>query len=116
MAEKLIQLSQTQLENLIQSISIKAVKPLEIEISKLQTKVRKIEKLSEENKELKEEFTQLQKKQEFISGKHDDLIEDYAKVLTANKQNKQDLKQLSKRTDDIQQKTSEEELKLAEIE
>ena len=116
MSEKIIQLSQLQRENIIQSMISNAVKPLEMEIKTLKTEVRKIEKLAKENKELKQELTQLQKNQEIISGKHDDLTEDYAKVLMVNKQCKQDLKQLSKRTDDIQQKSSEEELKLDEIE
>ena len=56
MSEKLNQLSQTQLENVIQSMISKAVKPLEMEITNLQTEVRKIEKLSKENSELKQQL------------------------------------------------------------
>ena len=56
MSKKLNQLSQTQLENVIQSMISKAVKPLEMEITNLQTEARKIEKLSKENRELKQQL------------------------------------------------------------
>ena len=61
MSEKLIRLSQTQLENLIQSIINKTVKLFEMEITTIKMEVRKIEKLLKENK-LKQELSQLHKK------------------------------------------------------
>ena len=106
MSRKFTQLSQTQLENLILSMISKAV--MEWKLLSYRQKCVRL-------KSYTNNLMQMQKKQEFISGKHNDFNEDYIKVLTANKQYKHDLKHLRKRTDDIQQKTSEEELKLNEI-
>ena len=98
-SDKIMQLTQSQLESLIQTMINKATAPMLTQI-----------------KSLKKEVAELQKAHEFISEKYDDLTNDYKAALSNNKHNVQELKKLNKRTADLQNKSNEEELKLDELE
>ena len=66
-------------------------------------------------KNLNEEAAELQKAQELICEKYEDLTKDYGAALSANKHNVREWKKLNKKTVDLQNK-SNEELKLDELE
>ena len=71
-SKKIVQFTQSQLENLIEAMISKATKPLEERIKKLDLEV-----------------VQLCESQNFISKKHDDLTEDCDSLKRSNKlQNK----------------------------
>jgi len=58
----------------------------------------------------------MQKTQQFISDKHDDLSKDCNKVLSNDKQCKQELHKLTKCATKLYKKSDDEELKLDELE
>jgi len=84
--EKLVQLTQVQLESLIKTMISNATAQMGSKIDTLEAEVTT----------LKKEVKEMQKTQQFISDKHDDLSEDYNKVLSDNKQCKQELHKLMK--------------------
>ena len=98
-ADDILQLTKKQLEDLVQDMVFKATKSLE-------------EKIASLNDQLKE----LKNSQSFICQKHDDLAGGYSEILLTNKQQKQDIKQLTKRADIIQKQNDEDHLKIDEVE
>ena len=98
-AVDILQLTKKQLENLVQDMVFKVTKPLEEKIALL-------------NGPLEE----LKNSQSFICQKHNDLAGDYSEILQTNKQQKQDIKQLTKRADIIQKQNDEDHLKIDEVE
>jgi len=76
----------------------------------------KIETLEAESTTLKKEVNEMQKAQQFISDKHDDLSEDYSKVLSNSKQFKQELHNLTKCATKLHKKSNDEEIKLDKLE
>ena len=98
-SEKIVQFSQSQLENLIETMISKATKPLEERIKKLEL-----------------EAVQLRESQNFISKKHDDLTENCDSLKRSNKLQTKDLRQLTKTTDTLQKSKVEDQLRIDEIE
>ena len=96
-SEKIVQLTQSQLENLVQTMINKATAPM-------LTKIKNLKEVAE-----------MQKAQEFISEKYENLTKDYKTALSTNKHNEQEFKKLDKKTVDLQNK-SNEELTLDELE
>ena len=95
-SEKIVRLTQSQLENLVQTMINKATAPMLTKIKNLKV-------------------AELPKAQEFISEKYENLTKDYKTALSTNKHNEQELKKLNKKTFDLQNKSSKE-LKLDEVE
>ena len=85
--EQFIQLSQEQLEELIQSKVLLAIEPFE----------EKVVSLKNEIKQLRESVT-------LISGKHDDHVKEYNEALRKNNQDKKDIKQFAKLTEELQKR------------
>ena len=79
--ENLIQLTQLELEEMIQGMVANAIKPLEAEI-----------------KALKTEVNTLRESQQIISNQNDDLNKSYNNALLLNKQQKQSITELNKLT------------------
>ena len=98
-SEKIVQFTQCQLENLIETMISKATKPLEERIKKLEL-----------------EAVQLRESQNFILKKHDDLTEDCDSLKRSNKQQTKDLRQLTKTTDTLQKSKFKDQLRIDEIE
>ena len=97
--ESLIQLSQTELENMVQGMVANAIKPLEEEI-----------------KALKTEVDALRQSQQFICNQNDDLNKSYKSALLSTKQQKQSITELNKRTDVLMKQSCEDEIKIDELE
>jgi len=97
--EEIVQLTKSQLKNMIEGLVAEATKPLNTQIAALRN-----------------EIAEIQKSQKFISENHDGLNKDYKSVLLSNKKQKQELSNLAKRTDELQKRSSDEELKLDELE
>ena len=74
------------------------------------------EPLKAELHALKIEVEQLRESQKFISNQNDDLTKTYSSVLQTNKQQKQDLTNLRKQTDDLSKHRCDDELKIDELE
>jgi len=72
--------------------------------------------LEEEIKAFKSKVKSLRKSQQFTSNHNDDLTKSYKSALLTNKQHKQDINRLNKRPDDLQKQSSEDELKIDELE
>ena len=89
-ADTIVQLTQNQLEELIQNMILKATKPLKDEIAALKNVV-----------------SQLQDSQKFISDNHNDLSKNYNDTILTNKQQNQEIKQLNKRAENSQKKSSD---------
>ena len=98
-ADDILQLTKKQLEDLVQDMVFKATKPLEEKIASLAGQLE-----------------ELKNSQSFICRKHGDLAGDYSEILLTNKQQKQDIKQLTKRADIIQKQNDEDHLKIDEVE
>ena len=81
-ADTVVQLTQNQLEEIIQNMILKATKPLKDEIAALKNVV-----------------SQLQNSQKFISNNLDDLSKNYNDIILTNKQQNQEIKQLNKRAE-----------------
>ena len=92
--ESLIQLSQTELENMVQGMVANAIKPLEEEI-----------------KALKTEVDALRQSQQFICNQNDDQNKSYKSALLSTKQQKQSITELNKRTDVLMKQSCEDEIK-----
>ena len=97
--DTIVQLTQNQLEELIQNMILKATKPLKHEIAALKNVVG-----------------QLQDSQKFISDNHDDLSKSYKDIILTNKQQNQEIKQLNKQAENLQKRSSDEEMKMDELE
>ena len=98
-SEKIVKLTQRQLQDLIETVISKATKPLEEKINKLEL-----------------ELDQLSESQDFLSKKHNDLTEDCDSLKHTNKLQNKDLQQLAKTTAKLQKSKSENQLKIEEIE
>ena len=98
-ADTIAQLTQNELEELIQNMILKATKPLKDEIAALKNVV-----------------SQLQDSQKFISHNLDDLSKNYNDIILTNKQQNQEIKQLNKRAENLQKRSSDEEMKTNELE
>ena len=99
--ESLIQLSQTELENMVQGMVANAIKPLEEEIKALKTEVP---------------VDALRQSQQFICNQNDDLSKSYKSALLSTKQQKQSITELNKRTDVLMKQSCEDEIKIDELE
>ena len=60
-----------------------------------------IKLLKDQFSTLKNEIAELEKSQKFISGKHDDLTDDYNQALSNNIKCHQGIKHLNRRTTDL---------------
>ena len=105
-SDKIVQYTQLQLENLIQTMGTKVSAPVKLEIKLLKNQVST----------LKNEIAELEKSQKFISGKHDGLTDDYNKAPSNNMKCDQGLEHLNRRMTNLQKKNNDEEFKLNEIE
>ena len=83
LADKIIQFTKTQFDDVVSKIVLKATEPLKAELHALKIEVE-----------------QLRESQKFLSNQNDDLTKTYSSVLLINKQQKQDLTNLRKQTDD----------------
>ena len=72
--------------------------------------------LEEKIASLNDQLEELKNSQSFICRKHDDLAGDYSEILLTNKQQKQDIKQLTKPADITQKQNDEDHLKIDEVE
>jgi len=52
----------------------------------------------------------------FIGNKHDDISADYKAILQTNKQQKQEIRQLNRRTENLQKRNCDDEIKIDELE
>ena len=86
-SDKIVQCTQLQLENLIQTMVTKAAAPMKLEIKLLKDQVSSS----------KNEIVELEKSQKFTSGKQDDLTDDYNKALSNNVKCNQGLEHLNRR-------------------
>ena len=59
---------------------------------------------------------QLQDSQKFISDNHDDLSKSYKDIILTNKQQNQEIKHLNKQAENLQKRSSDEEMKMDELE
>ena len=95
---RIIQLSELKLEELIDNKIKTAISPLE-----------------EEMKELKSNLKEICASQSFISDKHNEVANEYKTVLVNNKKQKKQIIKLNERADDLQKKIKNEKLKLDEL-
>ena len=98
-ADTIVQLTQNQLEELIQNMILKATKSLKDEIAALKNVV-----------------SQLQDGEKFISDNHDDLSKTYNDIIRTDKQQNQEIKQLNKRAENLRKRSSDEERNTDEVE
>ena len=98
-ADSIIQFSKTQFDDVVSKMISKATEPLKAELHALKLEV-----------EL------LRESQKFVSNQTDDLTKTYSSVLQTNKQQKQDLTNLRKLTDDLSKRRCDDELKIGELE
>ena len=77
---------------------------------------QEIKSLKDQVSTLKNEVAELEKSQKFISGKHDDLTDDYDKGLSNNIKCNQGIEHLNRRMTDLQKKNNDKEFKLDELE
>ena len=75
-----------------------------------------IKLLKDQVSTLKKEVAELEKSQKFISGKHDDLTDDYSKALSINIECNHGIEHLNMRMTDLQKKNNDKEFKLDELE
>ena len=75
----------------------KATKPLKAKIFELETQIREISKSN------------------IISEKYDYLTAEYGDIVLTNKQQKTDIKDVKKRTENLQKRNLEDEIKLDEL-
>ena len=69
---------------------------MQAEIGKLKPELVNTEAFEDEIAALKVELINFGENQNFVSGKHDDLVEDCNKVFLINKEQKQDLMKLNR--------------------
>ena len=105
-SDKIVQYTQLQLENLIQTMVTKVTAPMKQEIKLLKDQVST----------LKNEVAELEKSQKFISGKHNDLADDYNKALSNNIKYNQGIEHLNRRMTNLQKKKNDKEFKLDVLE
>ena len=72
--------------------------------------------LKEKIFELQNQYTEISKSQTCISEKYDDLTAEYGDIVLTNKQQKTDFKDIKKRTENLQKRNLEDEIKLDELE
>ena len=97
--ENLIQLTHSEIENMMHGMVANAIKPLEAEI-----------------KALKTEVNTLRESQHFISNQNDDLNKSYKSALLSDKQQRQSITELNKQTNVLRKQRDEDELNIDELE
>ena len=95
---QIIQLSELELEELINNKIKKAILPLKEKIKNLKSKLKEI-----------------CASQSFISDKHNEIANEYKTVLVNNKKQKEQIIKLNERANDLQKESDGEELKLDEL-
>ena len=98
-ADNIIQFTKTHFDDVVSKMISKATEPLKAELHVLKIEVE-----------------QLRESQKFVSNQNDDLTKTYSSVLQTNKQQKQDLTNLRKQTDDVSKRCCDDELKIDELE
>ena len=104
MSDKIIQITQAQLENLIEAMIKKAMRPRQDEINKIKSEFVDTEALIDEITALKAELINASENQNFISYKHNDLVEDCHKLFLINKEQKQNLMKFNRCTAELKKK------------
>ena len=105
-SDKIVQYTQLQLENLIQTMVTKVTAPMKLEIKLLKNQVST----------LKNEVAELEKSQKFICRKHDNLKDNYNKALSNNIKCNQGIEHLNRRMTDLQKKNNDKDFKPDELE
>ena len=98
-ADNIIQFTKTQFDDVVSKMISKATEPLKAELHALKIEVE-----------------QLRESQKFVSNQNDDLTKTYSSVLQTYTQQKQDLTNLRKQTDDFSKRRCDDELKIDELE
>ena len=75
LSDKILQMTQAQLDILIETMIKKAMRPMPAEIDKLKSEFVDSKALKDEIAALKAELINVSENQNFIIGKHDDLVE-----------------------------------------